>query len=313
MVGVMSNNRVLMFDLLRIIAILMVVLGHTAGFLKIQLFQETLWTPCMQAIMPGSLPQWGVALFIFISGSVLEYKYGKKVWSSNDNFDFKLFIVKRLIRIYPAFWLSMLIGVAFGSNVGIISSINWSILIKELTGFYAFFSATQPSLAFNGYYNGVSWFIGTIICLYLIYPIITRFLKNNGISGLVLILLVVIFIRLLSSNGIYNQYWYWNPLSRMAEFALGIYIVQVGFYVKTANTSRFIQFLSDITFPIFLVHSLMFYIFQKALYGYYMDIIVYTIIVLLLSLVVYFIDYRLKLIFERSLNYLMNKKTINSM
>ena len=70
----MSNNRIMMFDVLRIVAIMMVVLGHVGWFYDV--VQQSFGIPEMNAIgLYEDIGGWGVFIFILISGATLEYTY----------------------------------------------------------------------------------------------------------------------------------------------------------------------------------------------------------------------------------------------
>lgn len=229
-----------MFDVLRIVAILMIVIAHVGQTLKIpSLLQSFGISP-----LSGGIGEWGIVLFLMLSGCVLEYNYGKKIWDAGAQFDYKIFIEKRLIRLYPAFWFAMLLALILTTYV--LTSANFlKDFVLPLTGFYFFLTKMgSPSPPING----VTWFIGTIVCLYLIYPLLSKFLKKNGVQGLIVILLIAGSFRIVL-NAEDPVAWYWFPLSRIAEFALGIYIVQMGCYLKTINTSRIVAFASDFSFP----------------------------------------------------------------
>ena len=287
--GIVSKNRILMFDVMRIAAIVGIVLAHIWYALGITLLYSNLggWRQTITSSMGG----YGVAIFLLVSGCVIEYTYGEKVWGSISKFDFVSFIEKRILRLYPAYWFSILLGLLFGYNfLATLTSFNWLEFIKTMTGFVVFFNLDFS----GGYINPMGWFIGVILCLYFLFPMISRFLKNNGIQGLVLIFLFVWFVRITIPEGASGLNWYWFPLSRMAEFALGIYMVQTGLYLKTINTSKIIQFASDLSFPIFLVHFPVLYILTTTPQAYYENLILYVTVVLLLAYIVYLFDLSFK-------------------
>ncbi|MFZ1898387.1 acyltransferase family protein [Methanoregula sp.] len=285
----MSTNRVLMFDVLRILAILLIVVAHVGQTLKIP--------PLLQSFgispLSGGIGEWGIVIFLLISGCVLEYNYGKKVWDAGTKFDYIQFIEKRLLRIYPAFWFSMLLAVILTTYV--LTSANvLRDLILPLTGFYFFLTklgSPAPPI------NGVTWFVGTIVCLYLMYPLLSRILKRNGVQGLIAILLVAGSIRIIL-NAEDPTAWYWFPLSRMAEFALGIYIIQAGYYLKTINTSKIIAFASDFSFPVFLTHYIAIPLLIELPFAHYMNIIGFIAVALFLALLVYIFDINFKEVYE---------------
>jgi len=287
--GIVSEDRILMFDVLRIAAIAGIVSAHIWWALGLTLLYTK--EGGIREIIAVSIGGYGVAIFLFISGCVLEYAYGDKVWGSTSSFDFRLFIEKRLLRLYPAYWFSIMLGLVFGYNLsGTLASFNWFEFIKTMTGFVVFFNLDFS----GGYINPMGWFIGVILCLYFLYPILSSFLKKNGIQGLVLIFLFVLFVRITIPEGPSGLNWYWFPLSRIAEFALGIYMVQTGLYLKTVNTSKIIQFASDLSFPVFLVHFPILYILTTTSQAYYQNVIMYIAVMVFLAVMVYLFDVRFK-------------------
>jgi peptidoglycan/LPS O-acetylase OafA/YrhL len=308
----MSENRILLFDILRIAAILMVVLFHVGEIINIPLFTQRVPGPsgpdwALQGLAFGG---WGVALFIFISGCVLEYNYGKKVWGSDGSFNFRSFIERRLLRIYPIYWFSIILILLVGSDLT--GALSWPNLIKTISGFYpvfTLFGVQSPDSFIGGAIDPVGWFICAIVLLYLLFPLISRFLKNNGVQGLTLILIVAMFVRISLPIGTYGQISTWFPLSRMAEFALGIYIVQNGFYSKTINNSKIIQFLSDLCFPVFLVHYSVLYILTDAPKIFFANVILFTVVTLFLAILVYLFEISfMKLFGVLRKNWLITKK-----
>jgi peptidoglycan/LPS O-acetylase OafA/YrhL len=174
--------------------------------------------------------------------------------------DYTKFIIKRALRIYPLYWVSMIISLVFGYTfvdstwVSTISIFTWVDFFAQFTGFNPIINTVFPELLqksvfIGGNINPPAWFIGTIIVLYLLYPIISRFLRYYGSIGFVLI----IFISWVSNN-IPGDSSYWSPIARLSEFALGVYIIQNNFYISTETKSTIIRFLSDLSFPVFLCH-----------------------------------------------------------
>jgi peptidoglycan/LPS O-acetylase OafA/YrhL len=281
-----SHNRLLIFDILRIIAIILVVLLHVGNTLRI---------PVLTALygfsgMNWQIGMWGIALFLVISGSVLEYSYGERIADSLKKFNYKDFVIRRIFRIYPAYWLSVIIALVVGYNH--IAGLSITELIKTLSGFYPFITlAGAPFIgSYAGDINPVGWFICTIVCLYFMYPMISQFLKNHGFCAMVIIILGTVFIRMVIPPGAQGYNWYWFPLSRIAEFAFGIYIIQIGMYPKIINSFQCIRFLSDLSFPIFLVHFSVLFLLT-ATTRLLENVLLYSVVMLFLAIVLYFSDY----------------------
>jgi peptidoglycan/LPS O-acetylase OafA/YrhL len=126
-------------------------------------------------------------------------------------------------------------------------------IARMVSGFQAFFAPTLE--VFYGKVNGTFWFIGVIVSLYLLYPIVLYMIRRNPNLALLSLLLVEVGARIFMSRvpGIVRGYD-WFPLCRIFDFGLGVYVVQKGLFWKTPNPSESLAFFSNLTFPIYLVH-----------------------------------------------------------
>ncbi len=295
------ENRVLLFDVMRIIAITLVLLFHASlsSFLDIPFFLQEVGIPGFANItgLNGWLAQWGVTLFIFVSGAVLEVSYGHKIHDSKENFDYIQFMKKRILRIYPVFIFAMTLVIVFELMTSTFPETNLENILATYTGFYPFYSsiAIPPYQPAFSSINGPTWFIGTIMCLYLLFPLLSEFLEKNGLQGLVLIFFATILIRTVLPLGSNEApLWYWFPLSRIAEFALGMYIVQIGFYLKTENRSKILIYASDISFPVYLIHGPLLIILATFPKYYGANVIAFIVILLAFAILLNALDWNLK-------------------
>ena len=123
-----------------------------------------------------------VTCFFAISGSVLYYNYSK-------NFSLKSFYFKRWKSVFPIFYLSWL----FWYTVVAISRKNlfWGgnplKLILSFLGIDGYFYYIS-----SNYYLVGEWFLGAIIFLYILYPLLCRCINKNILIIPVIILLVFI-------------------------------------------------------------------------------------------------------------------------
>jgi len=248
-----ARPRLLIFDLLRILAIFMIVCAHIGQAFGIIYFMG--FKPVFQMFY-FSIGALGVFLFIFISGAVLEYSHLHIL----TFIQYLKFIYNRFIRIYPAFWLSLIFG--FIINFFILKNkflLNESIfdIFWEISGMTIYHDP------YMNYINPIGWFIGLIIPLYLLFPIISAAMKKNPFITL---LSMIIFGFL--STYLINQYVFnvggtgarWYPICNFAYFALGIFLVQMKFYPTIENTSKIIIFLSDLAFYVFLTHYVLLFL-----------------------------------------------------
>ena len=234
--------RLLFFDAIRIFSIVLVIVCHMATVFKLD------WFPYEYAfdflnLNPGPI---GVSLFIFISGAMLEYTY-----SNLKNFDdIAEFYVKRLCRIYPAVWISLLIGLALSPYL--IATMSPVSVFVEFTGFNTW------SGNWGGQINQVCWFIGLIVSLYFMFPFISASMKKYPVQMLCIIAFVEVFSRIILNLTHPSILGYgpekWLPICRLLEFSFGIYVIQADIYPKWTYTNEWILFFAEISFYVYLVH-----------------------------------------------------------
>jgi peptidoglycan/LPS O-acetylase OafA/YrhL len=145
------HARVVELDILRAIAIIMIIFGDLNYFLP------TVKSHTAFAIYVGSC---GIGLFFFISGYVLYLNYP----SFSQRNRLKDFFKKRVLRIFPLYWLSIALMFVLGSQFT--SRFDAVVTVLGLQGFLS------PEQSF-GQMSWWWWFIGVIIVLYTIYPLIT--------------------------------------------------------------------------------------------------------------------------------------------
>jgi peptidoglycan/LPS O-acetylase OafA/YrhL len=65
-------------------------------------------------VIATHLGGWGVIIFLIVSGALIEYTSGT---GTKNNFNYMNFMEKRLVRIYPAYWFSLLLAAAFNPEM----------------------------------------------------------------------------------------------------------------------------------------------------------------------------------------------------
>lgn len=196
----MASKRLFIFDFLRFLAILLVVLSHI-------LKMET-----MDAVR-GYLGIMGLGIFFFVSGYLLAAN--ESPISKNNAIDY---FKRRSLRIYPLYWVALILTVL----------LSW-MLENNLFGWrtvIAYFCGLQ-SVFVPGYMVEISsyWFIGTILIYYLLFPLITRAKKIFSlllisISIFVLLMLIRVFAGLF--DGRVFEYFF--------VFVLGIMAARLQFF-----------------------------------------------------------------------------------
>ena len=267
-------NRSLLLDLLRIFAISLVfvahfgqLLGHPAGdFFGIKNFYYVSW---------GGV---GVSLFLVLSGILAGLTDG------NRNIGYLTYLIKKILRIYPLYLMSVLIAVVGTLLASLLLNGHLPELFPNgfatdlggsVTGFYAWFGL------WGGPYNPPSWFIGLIMALYAVtLPLIYLMKRQPHITLAVLLGVSVASRWYVGQEGLsffdaslydqlkgwaYRQFGFmpgrptdWFPLCRVFEFGLGIYLATVlprqFWFGFSLPMTRPVVVLSDLSFPLFLIH-----------------------------------------------------------
>ncbi len=161
---------------------------------------------------------YGVQLFIFCSG------YGLTILYTHKKIDYKHFIIKRILKLYPAFTIAIILLLIYQYGIiGYPFSIRTvgSIIIR-----YTMISNFIPGKIFT--LSGPYWFYSMIIQLYLIFP----YLIKQNTKKLALIF-TISYLIILTTNDFFsnlNFSLYYNFLGNLPVFILGILIAQNKFY-----------------------------------------------------------------------------------
>lgn len=161
----------------------MIVIGHLTFYLAV---------PQLTAISVSAADNFlflfGLAVFFFVSGFVLQYNYG-----SIETKDAVAFFKKRVARIYPLYWLSIITAfLLLTKGIGGDDSVSPSFLLIHVLGLQAILAPRfiDPILS--------NWFVGVILVFYLLFPLL-MYLSNKGmniITASFLILLPLIALRI---------------------------------------------------------------------------------------------------------------------
>jgi peptidoglycan/LPS O-acetylase OafA/YrhL len=181
---VIRKNRIYELDVLRFVAILLVLLCH------IRFFVSTEGVPALQTY-ETYLGIWGVIIFLFIAGVLLP---GSRCGSVAE---VKSFLIKRAVRIYPLYWLSLgTTFLIFGYFSFRLRGFEYNVTLENFmvnaAGLQVFFPAFKiPAM----------WYIGVILLFYLVYAGLSCLTKGNMLQFSIGALILLICMGLLKIGG----------------------------------------------------------------------------------------------------------------
>lgn len=112
----------------------------------------------------------GVVYFLILSGFVLCAAYSAKL--QTNNFTYKDYISKRLIRVVPLNWLALAMSVALAFGVVEIEKLSVALNIFSV-------QAWCPDSRYCYGMNVPSWALGPILLFYFLFPLFYRLLKKT--------------------------------------------------------------------------------------------------------------------------------------
>jgi hypothetical protein len=132
------------------------------------------------------------------------------------------------------------------------AALTLSDYVRNFAGFQIFFITNADWAKINGTY----WFIGLIILLYFLFPIVHLAIKKHPYVSLLSLFFMYVSSRMIMWY-VFPQFtggYEWFPLCHIFEFGLGIYIIQRGLYFKF-NSTKILAFLGGLSFYVYLVHA----------------------------------------------------------
>jgi peptidoglycan/LPS O-acetylase OafA/YrhL len=245
-------KRSVLLDLIRTIAVTAVVIVHILQELG-NPWGGKFGIPGFYHVTAGGA---AVTVLLIISGIVLTLRY------QGSDADYCGFLKKRFFRLYPAYYLILLVGILAyilrsRYGYGPLEGVTLFDIPLALSGTYAFFNK------WGGPFVGTSWFLGLIMSLYLVYPLVEPQIRRRPGFVLLWTFGISVISRLLFG---YFEFLHllraldWLLLCRIFEFSLGMYLaikIPVDFWNQlngNKTIERLCSYLGEMSFPLFLVH-----------------------------------------------------------
>ena len=165
-------------DTLRFLAFLLVFANHVTDFLRFPSSVTIMGTPAFTYLQMGDL---GVAFFFVLSGFLITYLLEKERVKTGT-VSLKNFYIRRVLRIWPLYFLVLGIIVVISSSVHGFSIYQTSVNWKEIS--YHLFFVGNIFRAFQGTFNdmiAIFWSIAVEEQFYLVWPaLFILFRKHIG-------------------------------------------------------------------------------------------------------------------------------------
>lgn len=240
----MSDNRVYFPNLnsIRFFAALAVIIHHIE-LTKYWFHQPNIYTT---SFVGGVFGQLGIILFFVLSGFLITFLLLEEQ-KRTDSISIKKFYIRRILRIWPLYYLIVILGlfvlpkVHFFDVPDISSHVHEHFFSKTLM-FLSFF----PDLAYAIYepvpYAEQSWSVGVEEQFYLIWPLLIALVirRKKTLSMLIGVIVFYASVKIASTiaydmhpeNKVFEEvYYFWNNFSIdcMAIGGIGAYLL---FYKK---------------------------------------------------------------------------------
>lgn len=189
----MGKKRVFYLDFIRAISVISIVIFHFNCSLSAHGTYIGKVPVIFYSYRNGNLGQMGVSLFFIISGASLMYTY-------KDSCNLKEYVAKRCKAIYPMFYIAYIAVAIYyfyrykSLNPFVVDRERWSFIFTIL-GIDGVVSPIIPNFYILG-----EWFLGCILFMYLLFPL----LRKLVISVRPYLLIIICIILFCTTVSLYN-------------------------------------------------------------------------------------------------------------
>lgn len=204
-----NANRIVALDYIRVLAMIMIIVFHyNYGWISMEMSVEPI---LFLNFANGNMGHIGVSLFFILSGASLMYVYG-------NGLRLREYFYKRFLSIYPLYWI--VYGAFFC----------WFYIIHRMPRLYPIYRLSLSVIGMDGYLNYWipsyylvgEWFVGCIICIYLIFPLLCWGVIKRPIgTALLTVALYIPYIRYYPFQMDITRFF----VSRIPEVLFGMYFI----------------------------------------------------------------------------------------
>lgn len=222
------------FSGLRFLIIIFLCLHHFDAFNDLQVPG---WSEVMRLLTEGYL---SVNFFFILSGFVIQYSYGPQL--RQGVLSTKSFLFNRFAHLWPTYLLALAAALVVYAGVS-------APYYLKTSSFWCHVFMVQswiPDSTFAFNFNGAAWSVSTEVFFYLLFPCLVQ-LKDKHRNALMVglwggILLNILVMGLASPLA--GWLLYINPVFRLAEFLLGIWLCDLfrtGLFAPSSKKSATIM------------------------------------------------------------------------
>ena len=275
-----------------------------------------------------------VALFFFLSGYGLYFQY------SNNPTYMENFLKKRLVRIFIPFFVFIVIYVIYRATLGEVINVNfflsfwkdhsniiyngWFInsIIVLYVIFYVSFVGKDSKVAeyklvfltlvyifWKAYQDHGDWEYVSIMAFLLgVFWMknrisIDKFIEKNYFIFLVSFSILMYVFRhyevIMENIGITNKYVYYGIVGNLCTMIFVVYFLLLTNKLNFSN--KYLDFIGDISFEIYMIHGLVMHYLGKFFVSSGVNDVLYTIVVLFISIVFAYYIKKLIIIIEKNI------------
>ncbi len=177
----------------------------------------------------------GVAFFFILGGFAMTIGYHEKVMS--NSFNYCSYIARRVIKFYPLHWLCLLAFLPI-----VTKGFSWQTFILNA----ALIHSWIPDGRFFFSYNDVSWYLADTVFFATVFPFVFRFIERKStqqkiILGGLLLMMYGVIVAIMPRHYCLALL-YINPLVRLFDFILGIYLGLLFFTIRKDERAKLYVF-----------------------------------------------------------------------
>ena len=251
-----AKKRIFYLDFIRAISMIIIVTYHFAVHFTSQNLKV------IRFFADGKWGLIGVAMFFVISGASLMYNYSEKI-------ELKTYYKKRFLVIYPMFWFaySAVFLKIFYDCKGFFNTLPIYKLIYSFLGMDGYLSPYTQTVYLIG-----EWFIGCIILIYILFPLLRLAIKKFPKAFLITLIIVDLAVILFSNFKMpVNQ----NLIVCTTTFVLGMYFME---YAKKCKIGHvIIALIVSIILCFIKVNTIKYVILIYNILGYTTFVVLYYI------------------------------------